>query len=346
MTYLTFSPEYGRRLSYQRRGSGPLVVCIPGGPGMDPEAYFADLELPGYQLLVFAPRGTGESSVPSTSDGYGIAGYVDDVEALREHLGQHKLTLYGNSHGACVALAYAGAHPDRVERLVLTNGPARLDDAFIAAAKRARTHFTETFADGADRLAAAADADDALGGELDEAERRRQYRTLMAGYVAELGPAEVGYLDRLCAAPVNWEPVFEMSKEFVAGLDLLAGAQAVVAPALAIGCEFDVTVPASAMHLIAEALPNGHFLELAGVGHFPEVEAPAEFRAAVSAFLAGRPIAGLPMPTAVAPIASAITTSVASRTPPSNMTGVEPAAVKMAGKSSSVGIPEFAWRPP
>jgi pimeloyl-ACP methyl ester carboxylesterase len=291
LTYLTFAPEDGRRLSYQRRGSGPLVVCIPGGPGMDPEAYFAELELPGHQLLVFAPRGTGESSAPSTGGGYGIAGYVDDVEALRVHLGQQKLTLYGNSHGACVALAYARAHPDRVERLVLTNGPARTDDAFMAAAGRARTHFAETFADGADRLAAAADAGDALGGELDEAERRRQYRTLMAGYVAELGPAEVGYLDRLCAAPVNWEPAFEMSREFAAGLDLLAGAQAVVAPALAIGCEFDVTVPAAAMRLVAEALPNGHFLELAGVGHFPEVEAPAEFRAAVTAFLGGRPVA-------------------------------------------------------
>jgi len=293
LTYLTFQPEGGRRLSYQRRGTGSLVVCVPGGPGMDPEAYFAELELPGHELLVFAPRGTGESSAPPTSGGYGIAGYADDVEALREHLGQQKLTLYGNSHGACVALAYAGAHPDRVERLVLTNGPARIDDAFIAAARRARTCFAETFADGADRLAAAADADGALAGELDEAERRRQYRTLMAGYVAELGPAEVGYLDRLCAAPMNWEPVFEMSKEFVAGLDLLAGAQAVVAPTLAIGCEFDVTVPAAAMHLIATALPNGHFLELAGIGHFPEVEAPAEFRAAVTAFLAGRPVAGI-----------------------------------------------------
>jgi pimeloyl-ACP methyl ester carboxylesterase len=40
-------------------------------------------------------------------------------------------------------------------------------------------------------------------------------------------------------------------------------------------------------------LTNGHFLELAGVGHFPEVEAPAEFRAAVTAFLADRPVAGV-----------------------------------------------------
>jgi pimeloyl-ACP methyl ester carboxylesterase len=287
LTYLTFACEDGRTLSYQRHGSGPLVVCIPGGPGMDPEAYFAELSLPRHELLVFAPRGTGESSAATTSSGYGIAGYVDDIEELRVHLGLEKLTLYGNSHGACVALAYAGAHPDRVGRLVLTNGPARMDDAFIAAAAAARTHFAETFADGADRLAAAEVAYEALVGEVDETGRRRQYRTLMDGYVANLGPAEVAYLDRLCAAPVNWEPVFEMSAEFAAGLNLLAGAQAVLAPALVIGCEFDVTVPAATMQRIAEALPNGRFLELAGVGHFPEVEAPAAFRAAVTAFLAG-----------------------------------------------------------
>jgi pimeloyl-ACP methyl ester carboxylesterase len=288
LIYLTFATDAGRTLSYQRRGSGPLVVCLPGGPGMDPEAYFARLELPGHELLVFAPRGTGASSAPATRAGYRIAGYADDVEALRVHLGEERLTLYGNSHGACVALAYARAYPGRVERMVLTNGPARTDDAFTAAASRARTHFAKTFADGADRLSAAAAADAALYGELDEAERRRQYRTLMAGYVARLGPAETGYLDRLCAAPMNWEPAYEMSEEFGDGLDLLEGGQAVVAPTLAIGCEFDVTVPVAAMRLIAEALPNGQLLELTGVGHFPEVEAPAEFRAAVTPFLASR----------------------------------------------------------
>ena len=52
------------------------------------------------------------------------------------------------------------------------------------------------------------------------------------------------------------------------------------------------------------------------------------------------------MPTAVAPRASAITASVASRAPESNMTGVEPAAATTLDKSSSVGKFEFAWRPP
>jgi len=51
----TFDADDGRILSYLRRGSGPLVVCVPGGPGMDPEAYFAAMDLPGYELLIFGP---------------------------------------------------------------------------------------------------------------------------------------------------------------------------------------------------------------------------------------------------------------------------------------------------
>jgi pimeloyl-ACP methyl ester carboxylesterase len=37
---------------------------------------------------------------------------------------------------------------------------------------------------------------------------------------------------------------------------------------------------------------GGRYLELAGTGHFPEVEAPAEFRAAVTAFPAGSAASG------------------------------------------------------
>src|ERR1700760_2900943 len=100
----------------------------------DPDAYFATMELRGYELLAFAPRGTGASSVPNTTDGYKMAGYVEDLESLRSHLGLDTLTLYGHSHGGCVALAYASRSPERVERLVITNAPPRMDAAYKAAA--------------------------------------------------------------------------------------------------------------------------------------------------------------------------------------------------------------------
>jgi hypothetical protein len=66
LTYLTFEPEDGRTLSYQRRGSGPLVVCIPGGPGMDPDAYFAGLELPSPRRLPTAPIAWRRPRMPAT----------------------------------------------------------------------------------------------------------------------------------------------------------------------------------------------------------------------------------------------------------------------------------------
>jgi len=254
---------------------------------MDPDAYFAAMDLPGHELLVFAPRGTGASTAPETADGYRIAGYVEDLESLRSHLGLDALTLYGNSHGGCMALAYAGRSPERVERLVITNAPPRMDDAYKTAAAEVQRRFAETFPDGAERLAAAETANAALQSDIGEEEKRRQFRVLMARYVARQGPAETAYLDRLCAARMNWDSVWAMYAEMLDGLDLLQDAGKITAPALVIAGEFDVVVPPAAMRLIADSLPNARYVEFSGIGHFPEVEAGESFSCTLIEFLAG-----------------------------------------------------------
>jgi proline iminopeptidase len=264
-----------------------LVVCVPGGPGMDPEAYFAAMDLPGFELLIFAPRGTGASSWPAEPEGYRMAGFVDDLESLRVYLGMESLTLYGNSHGGCIALAYACRSPERVHRMVITNAPPRMDDAYKEAVAEVQRRFSERFLDGAERLAAAESAYELMNAtEVGSEEWRRHYRTLMARYVAKQGPAETAYLDRLCAAPINFESVGVMYAEFTHGLDLLENASQVTSPALAVAGEFDVVVPPAAMGWIADALPNGRYFEFKGVGHFPEVEAGHQFSELVSTFLA------------------------------------------------------------
>lgn len=50
---------------------------------------------------------------------YATADSVEDVEAVRQALGADRLTLYGTSYGTKVALDYAAAYPERVDRLVL-----------------------------------------------------------------------------------------------------------------------------------------------------------------------------------------------------------------------------------
>ncbi len=65
-------------------------------------------------------RGHGRSEQPKNSD-YTIAGMAGDVAAVADTLGLEKFVLVGHSMGGGVALAYAGAHPDRVAGLVLVD---------------------------------------------------------------------------------------------------------------------------------------------------------------------------------------------------------------------------------
>lgn len=63
-------------------------------------------------------RGHGQSERPRNGD-YTIAGMAGDVAAVVDTLGLDQFVLVGHSMGGGVALAYAGAHPDRVAGLIL-----------------------------------------------------------------------------------------------------------------------------------------------------------------------------------------------------------------------------------
>ncbi|HWG14389.1 MAG TPA: alpha/beta hydrolase [Streptosporangiaceae bacterium] len=291
--WTTFAAEDGRTLSYQTRGEGPLVICVPGGPGLDPEAYFAPVDFPGFRMVVLAPRGTGLSNSPASPEGWRIGGYVDDLEQLRVHLGLERMTLYGSSHGGSVVLAYACRFSERVERFIVTSAPLRLDDAYQKAADEQERRFVAAVADGASRLAASKEASAQLGAPMDEPTFTRVVRLHFSRYVAEQGPAETAFLDRLCAAPVNAAGVPIMGQELSdPQFSLLAGAERVTAPALVLGGELDVTTPPEHPRETADTLPNAQYVQFAGAGHFPEVEAQALFRKTVSDFLS----AGLPLP--------------------------------------------------
>jgi pimeloyl-ACP methyl ester carboxylesterase len=128
----------------------PTLLYLSGGPGGAGVREFADVLFEveplarRYRLVSYDQRGTGysglircpslerDSRLRSTRAGeacaarlgarrglYGTDESVEDIEALRQALGVEKLTLFGISYGTKLALAYARAHPDRVERLAL-----------------------------------------------------------------------------------------------------------------------------------------------------------------------------------------------------------------------------------
>jgi pimeloyl-ACP methyl ester carboxylesterase len=140
----TFTAPDGTRLAYHLRGEGAPLVVLPGGP-MRASAYLGDLGgLSAHRRLVLLDlRGTGDSDVPADPATYRCDRLVDDVEALREHLGLESMDLLGHSAGGSLALRYAARHPRRVARLALITAtpwalgmPATPEDRLAAARLR------------------------------------------------------------------------------------------------------------------------------------------------------------------------------------------------------------------
>ena len=118
----------GVELYYRTAGSGTPVIFLSGGPGIDVDYMMAVAEyLPeSYQRVFFEQRGTGRSQLSSlTPANMTLQIVVDDLEALRIHLKLERLFLIGHSWGGMLAMAYAGAYPERIDAMVLigSGGP-------------------------------------------------------------------------------------------------------------------------------------------------------------------------------------------------------------------------------
>lgn len=116
----TYSAPDGTKIAYRVSGEGPPLVCLPGGP-MQSAEYLGDLGgLSAHRrLIMLDPRGTGGSAVPADTGSYRCDRLVDDVEALRAHLGLDRMDLLAHSGGVNLAALYAARHPDRIGRLAL-----------------------------------------------------------------------------------------------------------------------------------------------------------------------------------------------------------------------------------
>jgi proline iminopeptidase len=98
----------------------PAAIVIHGGPGSDHTGF-----KPGFsplaarlQLIYFDHRGQGRSD-PADPATYTLDENVEDMEALRRHLGLGPIVSIGTSYGGMVAMAHAARHPDAVSHLVL-----------------------------------------------------------------------------------------------------------------------------------------------------------------------------------------------------------------------------------
>lgn len=127
----------GYDLFYRRFGSGDeTLIGLHGGPGI-PHDYLAPLAAHGSEertVYLYDQFGVGRSDGPATGDfgRYTVEHYRGELEVFRDALDVEQITLYGHSWGGMLALEYALAYPERVERLVLANALADFESAYAA----------------------------------------------------------------------------------------------------------------------------------------------------------------------------------------------------------------------
>lgn len=114
----------GVRLHYATAGKGKLIMFVHGFPEFWYEwknqlAEFGQ----DYQAVAPDMRGYNLSSKPASVDQYEVRYMVEDLRALAEKLGHKKFSLVAHDWGGAIAWAFAIAHPDYLEKLVIINAP-------------------------------------------------------------------------------------------------------------------------------------------------------------------------------------------------------------------------------
>lgn len=118
--FLTVSETH--RLYYELSGrpGGRPAVFLHGGPGSRTSpAHRRFFDPERYNIVLFDQRGCGKSTPSACTVDNTTSALVADIERLRTHLGVERWLVFGGSWGSALGLAYAQAHPMRVDSLVL-----------------------------------------------------------------------------------------------------------------------------------------------------------------------------------------------------------------------------------
>lgn len=285
----------GTRHYYRVGGSAPAgtppVVFLHGGPGQG-SAHFDALVGPfmerDLRVVYFDQRGSGGSQRPANGD-YAVPTLVEDIEALRQHLGVPRLALIGHSFGGLLGLEYAAKYPERVSHLVFVAGVWDMAMQCRLRAQRLALLRPEAYArvrndslapDGSRR----SDCDHEFRA-LRGAERDRYNTELMFP-----DPAVEARMDSVNLAR-GVRNTGEMSRALFQGGFLhyrFTAHSRLTMPVLVIAGRFDGAAQPEGLRALAERLPNARFVEFERSGHFVYLDEPDRFARTVSGFIRAR----------------------------------------------------------
>lgn len=246
-------------------GSGPTVLMLHDADGdhLTFAPQVESLASAGYRAVAWDMPGYGRSA---PIEPYTFKGLAESCLALADALQCGPVALVGHGMGAMVALEAAVRRPSLVRRLVLCAGGPPLD-------ARAAEDWV------APRLRALQALES--GGTMEQLAQTLVPQFVGTGALPE-GVRLAGHaLSQVYAGA--YRRALESLTTFDRGAPAIAGVQV---PTLLVGGDNDRCTPPEALQALAQVLPDAELLHLPHVGHWPQLEDPDRFDAALLEFLA------------------------------------------------------------
>lgn len=267
-------PVQNSVIHYSIAGTGAPLLIAPVSWGVDGHRWTTlDALTERFTLVRLDPRGTGSSGDVSEKREYGIPTLVEDIDALRTHLGIDRWHVMGQSAGGWTALEYALAHPWHVAKLVV-----------VCSAPTGRFQ-KGTFRDPAHPLYPRYERLSQEIRSLPHDERVKRFNRAIYQYDVQTDEARA-VIDRIFAeTPFNAKRNQYFISQELQRYDVRERLPEIAAPTLVIGGAHDVHVSPDWSVTMAERIPGARLAMMQGSGHFPWLDEPETFFRTVADFL-------------------------------------------------------------
>jgi proline iminopeptidase len=252
--------------AYGDPSSAIPIIIANGGPGLSHIYMMQNDVWPRIakkrQVVFYDQRGTGKSTRISPGASQNIEAQIADLEAVRSRFAFAKFNLVGDSYGGFLAMAYAAAHPEHVEKLILS-------DSAAPAMKNIVRVLPQVFPD----MPRSSDPQEQL---------RNHFRMLF--YSEEKRDAYLAGAKDLGSTPQVGAAV----SRAISNVDLTPQLAKFSFPTMVITGRYDMNVAPLTAWNIYKAIPGSKFVVFAKSGHLPSYEEPDKYVETVEAFLTGR----------------------------------------------------------
>jgi proline iminopeptidase len=261
-------------IGYSVTGNGmPLLIAsVPWG--VDGHRWTSlDRLADQFTLIRIDPRGTGMSGDVQQKDEYGIPTLVDDIEAVRIHLGIQEWNVMGQSAAGWTALEYTLAHQSQVKRL-----------AVICSAPTGKFH-QGTFRDPVHPLYSEFERISKTIRTLPAAERVNAFNRAVYQFDVQ-SPEAKAAIDNIFASAIfnaQRNQYFVMAE--LNRYNVTDRLQEITVPTLIVGGKHDVHVSPAWSSMMAGQIPDAQLTMMEHSGHFPWLDEPDLFFETIVRFL-------------------------------------------------------------